>query len=129
MNETESYGLQFTQEDHSMSSCLSYLLFYGLHIQNSGFKVILMTVLPSICTSFCLYFLMSIWYMLLKQLTEIIQWDHQFQVLIFSQMTKMLDILTDYCYLRKIDYCRLDGSFSVQDRKEQVYLCIVVWKD
>ena len=43
-----------------------------------------------------------------------------FQVLIFSQMTKMLDILEDYCIVREHKYCRLDGSYSVQDRQEQV---------
>ncbi|XP_031567428.1 lymphoid-specific helicase-like [Actinia tenebrosa] len=42
------------------------------------------------------------------------------KVLIFSQMTKMLDILEDFCYLRKYNYCRLDGAMSVQDRREQM---------
>ncbi|CAC5377006.1 HELLS [Mytilus coruscus] len=42
------------------------------------------------------------------------------KVLIFSQMTKMLDILTDYCYLRKYSYCRLDGGYSLDERKEQM---------
>lgn len=45
-----------------------------------------------------------------------------FQVLIFSQMTKMLDILGDYCYLRDIPYCRLDGKYSMDERKEQVWI-------
>lgn len=53
-----------------------------------------------------------------KMLDELKKNGHK--VLIFSQMTKMLDILTDYCYLRKINYCRLDGSYSLQDRKEQM---------
>ncbi|XP_061197409.1 lymphocyte-specific helicase-like [Saccostrea echinata] len=42
------------------------------------------------------------------------------KVLIFSQMTKMLDILQDYCYLRKYSFCRLDGSTSIHDRQEQM---------
>ncbi|XP_071149250.1 lymphocyte-specific helicase-like [Mytilus edulis] len=42
------------------------------------------------------------------------------KVLIFSQMTKMLDILTDYCYLRSYSYCRLDGGYSLDERKEQM---------
>lgn len=45
-----------------------------------------------------------------------------FQVLIFSQMTKMLDILGDYCYLRNMPYCRLDGKYSMDERKEQVWI-------
>ncbi len=31
------------------------------------------------------------------------------RVLIFSQMTRMLDILQDYCEYRKHQYCRIDG--------------------
>ncbi|XP_071839888.1 lymphocyte-specific helicase-like [Apostichopus japonicus] len=42
------------------------------------------------------------------------------KVLIFSQMTSLLDILHDYCVLRKHKFCRLDGSMSYQDRQEQM---------
>ena len=45
------------------------------------------------------------------------------QVLIFSQMTSILDILMDYCYLRGFDFSRLDGSMSYSDRDENVSLC------
>ena len=38
------------------------------------------------------------------------------RVLIFSQMTRMLDILEDYCWLRDWEYCRIDGSTSGDDR-------------
>ncbi|XP_017958573.2 chromatin-remodeling complex ATPase chain Iswi-like [Drosophila navojoa] len=38
------------------------------------------------------------------------------RVLIFSQMTRMLDILEDYCNWRKFDYCRLDGQTPHEDR-------------
>ena len=34
------------------------------------------------------------------------------RVLVFSQMTRMLDILEDYCWLREWEYCRIDGSTS-----------------
>jgi len=37
-------------------------------------------------------------------------------------MTKMLDILGDYCYLRNMPYCRLDGKYSMDERKEQVWI-------
>lgn len=42
------------------------------------------------------------------------------QVLIFSQFTTMLSILEDYCYLRDIDYCRLDGATSLDDREAAI---------
>lgn len=42
------------------------------------------------------------------------------QVLIFSQMTSILDILMDYCYLRGFQYSRLDGSMAYADREENV---------
>lgn len=34
----------------------------------------------------------------------------QVAVLIFSQMTRVLDILEDYCMWRNYEYCRLDGQ-------------------
>jgi len=42
------------------------------------------------------------------------------QVLIFSQMTKMLDLIEDYCHLRELNYCRLDGQTDMTTRGEQV---------
>ena len=42
------------------------------------------------------------------------------QVLIFSQMTKMLDLIEDYCYVREHKYCRLDGQTDLNSRREQV---------
>ena len=42
------------------------------------------------------------------------------QVLIFSQMTKMLDILQDYCWLRDYGFVRLDGSVHYTEREEAV---------
>ena len=38
------------------------------------------------------------------------------RVLIFSQMSRMLDILEDYCIWREFNYCRLDGSTAHEDR-------------
>lgn len=42
------------------------------------------------------------------------------KVLIFSQMTSILDILMDYCYLRGFQYSRLDGSMSYAERDENM---------
>jgi superfamily II DNA/RNA helicase len=42
------------------------------------------------------------------------------RVLIFSQMSRMLDILEDYCIFRNYDYCRIDGQTSHEDRQAQV---------
>lgn len=44
------------------------------------------------------------------------------KVLIFSQMCRVLDILEDYCLLRKFRYCRLDGNTKVEDRQQQMKL-------
>ncbi|CAH6720963.1 ISWI chromatin-remodeling complex ATPase Isw2p [[Candida] jaroonii] len=42
------------------------------------------------------------------------------RVLIFSQMSRVLDIMEDYCYLRDYTYCRIDGSTSHEDRVEAI---------
>ncbi|KAK2416854.1 DNA helicase INO80 protein [Trifolium repens] len=42
------------------------------------------------------------------------------RVLLFAQMTKMLNILEDYMNYRKYKYFRLDGSTSIQDRRDMV---------
>uniref|UniRef100_A0A3B5REU3 Proliferation-associated SNF2-like protein n=1 Tax=Xiphophorus maculatus TaxID=8083 RepID=A0A3B5REU3_XIPMA len=42
------------------------------------------------------------------------------KVLIFSQMTSILDILMDYCYLRDFRYSRLDGSMPYTERDENI---------
>lgn len=38
------------------------------------------------------------------------------RVLIFSQMSRVLDILEDYCVFREFKYCRIDGSTAHEDR-------------
>lgn len=38
------------------------------------------------------------------------------RVLIFSQMSRMLDILEDYCMFREFQYCRIDGQTDHSDR-------------
>jgi len=42
------------------------------------------------------------------------------KTLIFSQMTKMLDILGDYCNFKKWKFCRLDGGMNFIDRQENI---------
>ena len=42
------------------------------------------------------------------------------RVLIFSQMTKVLDILEDYCLWRGYDYRRLDGNTAHEDRQDSI---------
>ena len=42
------------------------------------------------------------------------------RVLIFSQMTRMLDILEDYCCWRMYKYCRLDGQTPHEDRTNMI---------
>jgi len=42
------------------------------------------------------------------------------KILIFSQMTKMLDILGDYLNMKKWKFSRLDGSMNFLDRQENI---------
>ncbi|CAD7696105.1 unnamed protein product [Ostreobium quekettii] len=42
------------------------------------------------------------------------------RVLMFSQMTRMLDILEDYCLFRGHVYCRIDGNTSGEDREAAI---------
>ncbi|XP_071945077.1 lymphocyte-specific helicase-like isoform X2 [Antedon mediterranea] len=53
-----------------------------------------------------------------RMLPELKKRGHK--VLIFSQMTSMLDILEDYCHLRNHNYCRLDGSMAFAERQQQI---------
>ncbi|MEW5311445.1 MAG: hypothetical protein WDW38_003160 [Sanguina aurantia] len=42
------------------------------------------------------------------------------RVLIFSQMTRVLDILEDYCLYKQHGYCRIDGNTSGDDRESMI---------
>uniref|UniRef100_A0A0N5AGX8 SWI/SNF related, matrix associated, actin dependent regulator of chromatin, subfamily a, member 5 n=1 Tax=Syphacia muris TaxID=451379 RepID=A0A0N5AGX8_9BILA len=42
------------------------------------------------------------------------------RVLIFSQMSRMLDLLEDYCWWRNYSYCRLDGQTAHADRQKAI---------
>jgi len=42
------------------------------------------------------------------------------QVLIFSQMTTMMDILEDYCVFREFKFCRLDGTTDIYEREKMI---------
>jgi len=53
-----------------------------------------------------------------RLLPELIKRGHK--VLIFSQMTSMLDILQDYLNLRGHNYCRIDGGVPHQERQTQI---------
>ncbi len=48
--------------------------------------------------------------MLLDKLLPKLQ-ARESRVLIFSQMTRLLDILEDYCLYRQYKYCRIDGAY------------------
>uniref|UniRef100_UPI00358F8B5C lymphoid-specific helicase isoform X2 n=1 Tax=Myxine glutinosa TaxID=7769 RepID=UPI00358F8B5C len=53
-----------------------------------------------------------------RMLPELKRRGHK--ILIFSQMTKMLDILHDFFYLRGFRYSRLDGSMTYTEREENM---------
>jgi superfamily II DNA/RNA helicase len=42
------------------------------------------------------------------------------RVLIFSQMTRLLDILEDYMHINGYLYCRIDGSTDGESRDSQM---------
>jgi SWI/SNF-related matrix-associated actin-dependent regulator of chromatin subfamily A member 5 len=42
------------------------------------------------------------------------------RVLIFSQMTRVLDILEDYCWFRSHKYCRIDGGIAGEVRENMI---------
>lgn len=54
-----------------------------------------------------------------RMLPELKKRGHK--VLVFSQMTSMLDILMDYCHLRNFIFSRLDGSMSYSEREKNIY--------
>ncbi|KAJ7324465.1 hypothetical protein JRQ81_017485 [Phrynocephalus forsythii] len=53
-----------------------------------------------------------------RMLPELKKRGHK--VLLFSQMTQMLDILMDYCYLRDYQFSRLDGSMPYVEREKNM---------
>jgi SNF2 family DNA or RNA helicase len=42
------------------------------------------------------------------------------KILIFSQMTRLLNILDDFLRIRGFRYCRIDGQTSANDREERI---------
>lgn len=42
------------------------------------------------------------------------------RVLIFTQMTRVLDILEDYMHMRGYNYCRIDGNTEYSDRESSI---------
>ncbi|CAN1238804.1 ISWI chromatin-remodeling complex ATPase CHR17 [Linum grandiflorum] len=46
--------------------------------------------------------------------------DRDSRVLIFSQMTRLLDILEDYLMFRGYQYCRIDGNTGGEDRDASI---------
>lgn len=52
---------------------------------------------------------------LLKRLKE-----RESRILIFTQMTRVLDILEDFMVMRGYKYCRIDGNTTHEDREEAI---------
>ena len=53
-----------------------------------------------------------------RMLTRLHRDGHQ--VLVFSQMTAVLNILEDYMHFRQWKYCRIDGNTKIDERQEQM---------
>ena len=58
-------------------------------------------------------------FMLLQKMLRKL-FDEKHRVLIFSQMTRMLDVLEDFCDFEGYKYERLDGSITGQVRQEAI---------
>lgn len=43
------------------------------------------------------------------------------RILIFTQMTRMLDIIEDYLLSMNYNYCRIDGNTTYNDREDRIY--------
>lgn len=56
---------------------------------------------------------------LLDRMLESLHKDKH-QVLIFSQMTKLLNVIEDYLLYRNWNYCRIDGSTNIDERQKQM---------
>ena len=53
-----------------------------------------------------------------KLLSKLQQRGHR--VLLFSQMTRMLDIIEDYLYSKGYQYCRIDGNTTYDEREDRI---------
>jgi len=53
-----------------------------------------------------------------QMLNQLMKRGHK--MLIFSQMTRMMDVLGDYLNMKKWKYCRLDGSMNFIDRQANI---------
>ncbi|KFG43896.1 putative SWI2/SNF2 Brahma-like, partial [Toxoplasma gondii p89] len=53
-----------------------------------------------------------------RMLPKLLHFKHK--VLIFSQMTQVLDLMAEYMHLRGYKYARLDGSVGLTERKERM---------
>nr|CAB3252475.1 lymphocyte-specific helicase-like [Phallusia mammillata] len=56
---------------------------------------------------------------LLDRMLPVLQ-ERGHKVLLFSQMTKILDVLEDYCRFRKYSHVRLDGSTKCEVRQQYI---------
>ena len=58
--------------------------------------------------------------------------DYYTQVLLFSQMTRLLDVLEEYLDWRGFTHMRLDGSTKSDDRANLLRVCLMmslVWDE
>ena len=60
-----------------------------------------------------------------RLLPELLARGHK--VILFSQMTRMLDIISDYLDQEKgYQYCRIDGGVCMTDRQQQVTVSLLI---
>lgn len=58
--------------------------------------------------------------MVLEKLLERVVLKEKSKVLIFSQFSRVLDLLEDFCYIKDYNCVRIDGQTSSEDREESI---------
>jgi len=112
-NLSDSSGKQMRLNNVLMQlrKCCNHPYLFEWPVDNSGNEVVDDVILQA---SGKMQLLDRILHELIKK-----QGDHQ--VLIFSQMTRMLDILEDYCGYRGYSFRRLDGTISANARMNAMH--------
>ena len=128
------YGINFNQYHSNfntkisqISRVFSFSLYNNTNNENNQIENGLLTPLFNIIEGFTQIELPSFERLInncakLKKLDEILAklYKENHRVLIFCQMTHMIDILEEYMTKRKYTYFRMDGSTQIMDRRDMI---------
>ena len=124
------YGINFNQHHSTFNTKITEIsrIFYSnSNIENTQIENGLLTPLFNDIEGFTQIELPSFERLInncakLKKLDEILAklYKENHRVLIFCQMTHMIDILEEYMTKRKYTYFRMDGSTQIMDRRDMI---------